>query len=116
MRHNAPGRYRADTLNETAAQVFLQPRERSWLRFLSRHDLELPPILWVFAPVAREAQRLARMDVWKATQDSDEVTFPRCFEPGHGVAGIFSVIGYPLHDALQVFCGRVRCSFNGWIR
>lgn len=32
-----------------------------------------------------------------------EVAFPRCFEPGDGVARVLGVIGDALDDALQVF-------------
>ena len=58
----------------------------------------------MLAPVPGEAQRLARVNVWKATHDGDEVSFPRCFEPGDGVAGVLGVIGDALDDTLQVFC------------
>jgi len=64
-------------------------------------------ILWMLPPITRQTQRLASMNVWKATQDGDEVAFPRCFEPSYGIAGIFSVVGHLLHDAL-------RCSAGGW--
>jgi hypothetical protein len=77
------------------------------------HHLELPPILGMLPPMAHQTQRLTSVNGWKATQDGDEVAFPRCFEPSHDIAGIFSVIGHPLHDALQMFCRRVECLFNG---
>ena len=66
--------------------------------------------------MAYQAQRLASVHIWKAAQDSNEVAFPRCFEPGNGIAGIFSVIGHPLYDALQVFFGRGGYMFGKWIR
>ena len=69
--------------------------------------LELPSVLEMLAPETGETQRLARVNVWKATHDGDEVAFPRCFEPGDGVAGVLSVIGHALDDTLQVFCRRL---------
>ena len=107
VRHDPPGRHRADALDEPAAQVFFQPGECGWFGFLGVETLELPTIFEVLAPVAGEAQCLASMNVWKATHDGDEVAFPRCFEPGDGVAGVFGVIGDALDDALQVFCRRL---------
>jgi hypothetical protein len=68
------------------------------------------------APIACKAQRLASMHVWEASYDGDEVTFPRRFEPSYSIAGIFSVVGHPLYDTLEVVRRRVRSSFNGWIR
>ena len=69
--------------------------------------LELPTVLEMLAPVPGEAQRLARMNVWKVAHDGEEIAFPRCFEPGDGIAGVLSVIGHALDDALQVFCRRL---------
>ena len=45
-----------------------------------------------------------------------EVAFPRCFEPGDGVAGVLGVIGDALDDALQVFCGRLWRSIGRFAR
>ena len=70
--------------------------------------LELPSVLEVLAPVPGETQRLARMNVWKASHDGDEVAFPRCFEPGDSIAGIFGVVGDALDDALQMFYRRLK--------
>src|SRR5947207_15561386 len=98
MRHNAPGRDRADTLDEAAAQVLLQSCQGSRLRLLGMGDLELPSILEVLAPVPCKTQRLTRVNIWKAAHDGDEVAFSRGFEPGDGVAGILGVIGDALDD------------------
>src|SRR5260370_130431 len=84
--HNTPGRYRANALDETAPQVLLQPGERGGLRLLGMHDLELPSICEMLAPETGQAQRLAGLNVWKATPDGEEIAFPRCFEPGQAVA------------------------------
>ena len=84
--HDPPGRYRADALDQAAAQVLLQPGEGSRLCLLGMDDLELPSILEVLSPVPSKTQRLTRVNIWKATHDGDEVAFPRCFEPGDGVA------------------------------
>jgi hypothetical protein len=70
-------------------------------------DLELPSIFQMLTPVAGETQRLARVNVWKAAHDGEQVAFPRDFEPGDGIAGVFGVIGDALDDTLQVFCRRV---------
>ena len=78
--------------------------------------LELPSVLEMLAPVPGEAQRLARVNVWKAAHDGDEVAFPRCFEPGDGVAGVFGVIGDALDDTLQMFCGRLSRSIGRFAR
>jgi hypothetical protein len=59
----------------------------------------------MLAPETGEPQRLARMNVWEASHDGDEVAFPSCFEPGDGVAGVLSVIVHALDNALQVRCG-----------
>ncbi len=40
-----------------------------------------------------------------------EVAMAGCFEPGHRVTGILSVIGHALHDALHVLC-RMRLLFT----
>ena len=113
VRHDAPGRHRADALDQPAAQVLLQPGECCRFGFLRMETLELPSVLEMLAPVPGEAQRLARMNVWKAAHDGDEVAFPRCFEPGDGVAGVFGVIGDALDDTLQVFCGGVGARLVG---
>jgi hypothetical protein len=70
----------------------------------------------VLTPETGEAQRLACVNIWKATHNGDEVPFPRCFEPGDGIAGILGVIGDWLDDTLQMFCGRVRSSINRFAR
>jgi hypothetical protein len=67
----------------------------------------------VLAKDTHEPERLAGVNIWEAAHDGDEVAFPRCFEPGDGIAGILGVVGHALDDALQVFCRRR--SFNGWI-
>ena len=78
--------------------------------------LELPTIFEMLAPVPGEAQRLACMNVWKATHDGDEVAFTRYFEPGNGIAGVFGVIGDALDDALQVFCREAGRSIGRFVR
>ncbi len=70
---------------------------RTWLQI--QHDLGLAQNT-VEAYGRAETQRLASVNVWKATQDGDEVTFPRCFEPGYGITGVFSMVGHPLYDTL----------------
>jgi len=100
VRHDTPGRHRADALDETAPQVFLQSSECGWLCLLGMGDLELASILEVLSPVPREAQCLARVNVWKAAHDGNEVAFPRCFEPGDGIAGILGVISDAFDDTL----------------
>ena len=107
---------RPNPFDQAAAQVFLQTCERGGLCLLGMHHLELSPVLEMVAPIACKAQRLTSMHIGEASYDGDEVAFPGCFEPSYGIAGIFSVVGHPLHDALQMFCRRVECSFNGWIR
>ena len=86
MSHDPPGCHRADTLDEPAAQVLLQPGKRGGLRLLGMHDLELPTIFKMLAPETGEAQRLTGVNVWKAAHDGNEVAFPRCFESGDSVA------------------------------
>jgi hypothetical protein len=76
----------------------------------------LPSILEVFAPETGKAQRLARVNVWKATHDGNEIPFSRCFEPCDGVARILGVIGDALDNAQQVFCGKLRSSINRFAR
>ncbi len=89
----------------------------------SQTELQPPPLLELFdepniglVEAPGEAQRLAGMDVWKATHNGEQVTFPRCFEPGDGVAGVFGVIGDALDDALQVLCRRLRRSIGRFAR
>jgi len=106
VRHNPPGCYRTDALDETAAQVLFQSSKRGGFRLLGMYDLELPSIFRMLTPVPAEAQRLARVNGWKATHDGEEVPFPRCFEQGNGVAGVLGVVGDALDNALQVFCRR----------
>jgi hypothetical protein len=79
-------------------------------------DLKLPTVLEVFTPVAGEAKRLASMNIWKATHDGKQVSFPRSFEPGDGIAGVFSVVGDALDDALQVLCGDMGCLIGRFAR
>ena len=97
-------------------RYFSSSGERCGFRLLRMETLELPSVLEMLAPVPGEAQRLARVNVWKATHDGDEVAFPRCFEPGDGVAGVLGVIGDALDDALQVFCRRLRRSIGLFAR
>ena len=116
VRHDAPGCDRADALNESAAQVLLQPREGRWFCLLGMHNLELPTVLEVLAPVAGKAQCLTCVNVWKAAHYSEQIAFSRSFEPGDGVAGVFGVVGNALDDALQVFCGDRGCSIGRFAR
>ena len=111
MRYNAPGRHRANTFDEAAAQVFLQARKRCRLGFLRLDHLELLAIFGMVAPVPHQAQGLPGMDVRKAAYDGHEVAYPWCFEPGHRVTGILGVIGHALYDALHVLC-RMRLVFT----
>ena len=55
MGHDAPGRYRADALNQPAAQVLFYSGECCWFGFLHVGALELPSVLEVLAPVPGEA-------------------------------------------------------------
>lgn len=79
--------------------------QRCRFGFLRVETLELPSILEVFAPETGKAQRLARVNVWKATHDGEQIAFSRCFEPCDGVARILGVIGDALDNALRCSAG-----------
>ncbi len=58
VRHDAPGRHRADALDKPAAQILFYSGECCWFGFLHVGTLELPTVLEMLAPVPGEAQRL----------------------------------------------------------
>ena len=115
VRHDAPGRHRANALDEPAAQILFYSGECCWFGFLHVGTLELPTVLEMLAPVPGEAQRLACMYVWKAAHNGEQISFSRYFEPGDGVAGVFCMIGDALNDTLQVFCGDVGSSIGRFV-
>ena len=76
VRHDSPGRHRADALDQPAAQILFYSGECCWFGFLGVETLELPTILEMLAPVAGEAQRLACVNVWKAAHDGEQSRSP----------------------------------------
>jgi len=64
------------------------------------YDHELLAILWVLTEVSTEPERLARVDIWKAPDNGDELTPVWHFEPSDGVSRIVSVVRHPLDNTM----------------
>jgi len=69
MRHNPFGGNGADSFNQTATQILLNPRQRRGFGFAVFNDLELLTILKMFFPNTFKLQGLSRLDISKITDD-----------------------------------------------
>jgi len=71
------------------------------------HHLELLTIFGMLTIVPGEPKCLARMNIWEAAHDRDELPPVRGFQPGYGVTRVLSMVGDSFHDALEMFQRRL---------
>jgi hypothetical protein len=63
MSHNPFSGNGTNALNQTATQIFLNPRQRCGFSFAIFDNLELLPILKVFFPIALELEGLSGLNI-----------------------------------------------------
>ena len=64
MRHNPFGGNRANSLNQTAAQILLNPRQRRWFGFTVFDNLELLPVLKVVGSMGAIQPRTSQLELY----------------------------------------------------
>jgi hypothetical protein len=69
MSHNPFGSNGADSFNQTAAQILLNPRQRGGFGFAVFDNLKLLPVLEMVFPSALELKGLASLNISEVTDD-----------------------------------------------
>jgi hypothetical protein len=94
MFDDAAGRDRADSFDQTRAEIFLYARDsrRACDRVFNR--FELIAILWMRRPPADHPQTLARRHGGEVSHHGHRLAAPRNLQAEHGVPVLFIVIGH----------------------